>query len=300
MDDGDGSLCSIMEVLDSVYGGATMYSALMSKLNTVQQGNGESAKDYYECVVQIRVKLQEFHHYMFRPGDLEYHAKNAFFNGLCPEYQAMVIHKRDDPQTSITHLLIAVRECEENEAQHRRSRRAEYAKAYPSSTSKPPYRTNNTDPHQRRPDNSHQDQTRYHRQDNNGPNVTIHATQVEPAMEIEAEEDYIPPYIDYDNNPQDRDDVELTFHTKVYAAAIRMADDTERRDNRCYNCKEKGHFWRQCTKPLKEEFQRLLDHPKQREKELNKKGGPGAKGGRVPQPAPGAAPVPTLAATAPQ
>ena len=53
MDDGDSSLCSIMEVLDSVYGGATMYSALMSKLNTVQQGNGESAKDYYECVVQI-------------------------------------------------------------------------------------------------------------------------------------------------------------------------------------------------------------------------------------------------------
>ena len=53
MDDGDGSLHSIMEVLDSVYGGATTYSALMSKLNTVQQGNGESAKDYYECVVQI-------------------------------------------------------------------------------------------------------------------------------------------------------------------------------------------------------------------------------------------------------
>ena len=70
-----------------------MYSALMSKLNTVQQGNGESAKDYDECVVQIRVKLQEFYHYMFWPGDLEYHAKNAFFNGLRPEYQAMVIHK---------------------------------------------------------------------------------------------------------------------------------------------------------------------------------------------------------------
>ena len=65
MDNGDSSLRSIMEVLDSVYGGATMYSALMSKLNTVQQGNGESAKDYYERVVQIRVKLQEFHRYMF-------------------------------------------------------------------------------------------------------------------------------------------------------------------------------------------------------------------------------------------
>ena len=93
MDDGDGSLHSIMEVLDSVYGGATTYSVLMSKLNTIQQGNREAVKDYYECVVQLRVKLQEFHHYMFRQGDLEYHAKNAFFNGLCPEYQAIVVHK---------------------------------------------------------------------------------------------------------------------------------------------------------------------------------------------------------------
>ena len=102
----------------------------------------------------------------------------------------------------------------------------EYAKAYPPSTSKPSYRTNNTDPHQRRPDNSHLDQTHYHRQDSNGPNVTIHTAQVEPTMEIEAEEDYIPPYIDYDDALQDREDVELTFHTEVYAAAIRIADDT--------------------------------------------------------------------------
>ena len=37
-------------------------------------------------------------------------------------------------------------------------------------------------------------------------------------MEIQAEEDYIPPYINYDNVPQDRDDVEMTFYTKVYVA----------------------------------------------------------------------------------
>ena len=192
----------------------------------------------------------------------------------------MVVHKRDDPQTSITHLLITVRECKENEAQHRRSGWAEYTKAYPPSMNKPPYRTNNTDPHQRRLDNNHQDQACYHRQDNNNsPNITIHAAQVEPTMEIQAEEDYIPLYIDYDNTLQDRDDIEMTFYTEVYAAAIRMADDTKQRDNQCYNCKEMGHFWCQCTKPLKEEFQWLIDHPKQKDNELNKKGGPGAKDG---------------------
>ena len=48
MDIGDSSLHSIMEVLHSVYGGATTYSVLMSKLNMIQQGNREAAKDYYE------------------------------------------------------------------------------------------------------------------------------------------------------------------------------------------------------------------------------------------------------------
>ena len=93
-------------------------------------------------------------------------------------------------------------------------------------------------------------------------------------MEIQAEEDYILLYIDYDDALQDRDD-----RDEVYVAAIRMADNIKQRDNHCYNCKEKGHFWCQCTKPLKEEFQWLLDCPKQRDNELNKKGGPGAKGG---------------------
>ena len=94
--------------------------------------------------------------------------------------------------------------------------------------SKPPYRTNNTDPHQRRPDNNQPDQVHYPWQDNNNnPNITIHATQVEPTMEIQAKEYYIPQFIDYDNAMQDRDDVEMTFYTEVYAAAIRMADDTE-------------------------------------------------------------------------
>ena len=46
-------------------------------------------------------------------------------------------------------------------------------------------------------------------------------------MEIQAKEDYIPQYIDYDSDPQDRDKVEMTFYTEVYAATIRMADDTE-------------------------------------------------------------------------
>ena len=94
MEDGDGLLKSIMTALDQVYGG----------------GN------HIHCLVaQIRVKLQEFHRYMFRPSNLEHQAKEAFFNGLHPEFQSLVVHKRDDPSVSITKLLIAMRECEENQ-----------------------------------------------------------------------------------------------------------------------------------------------------------------------------------------
>ena len=102
MEDGDGSLKSVMSTLDQVYGGTTTYTTLLNKLNSVQQGYDETAKDYYKCVLQIRVKLQEFHAYMFCKGDLEHQTKEAFFNGLRSEYQAMVVHKRDDPMVGTT------------------------------------------------------------------------------------------------------------------------------------------------------------------------------------------------------
>ena len=105
MEDGDRSLKSIMTALDQVCGGVTTYTTLLHKLNSIQQAHGEMAKDYYKCVMQIRVKLQEFNHYMFRPGNLEHQAKEAFFNGLHPEFQSMVVHKRDDPSVSITNCL---------------------------------------------------------------------------------------------------------------------------------------------------------------------------------------------------
>ena len=114
-EDCNRSLKSIMTALDQVYGGVTMYTALLYKLNSIQQAHGKLVKDCYECIVQIRVKLQEFHYYMFRPGDLECQAKEAFFNGLRPEFQSMVVHKRDNPSVSITKLLVTMRECEENQ-----------------------------------------------------------------------------------------------------------------------------------------------------------------------------------------
>ena len=298
MEDGDGTLRSVMSALDQVYGGATTYTTLLNKLNSVQQGYDKTAKDYYERVLQIHVKLQEFHAYMFRKGDLERQTKEAFFNGLRSEYQVMVVHKRDDPTVGTTDLLSAVHECEENQENNRRNRRAEYAKAYPPSHSHPTYHNDQRVaaalPAPAPPPNGNRYRNDNRRQDRNVP---IHAAQAEPNYHYQVDEEYIPDYINYDL-PLDQEDEELTFATKMCNIAICKADTIERQSGKCFNCKELGHYWRNCPQPLKEEFQHLQDHPKKRQEELNGKGGPG-KGGRVPQNANTKPQAPTQAAATP-
>ena len=154
---------------------------------------------------------------MFRPGDLERHTKDAFFNGLRPEYRAMVVHKCDNPDMSITQLLTAIRECEENEENNRRNCRAEYAKAYPPSTSRPTYRADRASGHHSAPAPA---TGRYQRQDKNVP---IHAAHVDPIPEAPPE-GYPPQYHEYDDPPEKE---EFEFYAEFYAATMDMADRAE-------------------------------------------------------------------------
>ena len=208
---------------------------------------------------------------MFRRGDLEHQTKEAFFNRLKPEYQAMVVHKKDDPTVDTTDLLSAIREWEENQENNRRNRRADYAKTYLPSTSHPSYRDNHHNnasvpppapPGQNRyrPDNRHTDR-----------NVPIRDAQVEPEHKYNYrdEGDYIPEYADYDQS-LDQDDVDLTFATDMWVIAVERADGLERKTGKCFNCQEVGHYWRECQKPLKEDFGRLRDQPKRRQEDMKR------------------------------
>ena len=136
---------------------------------------------------------------------------------------------------------------------------------YPPSTSRPC-------PNRYRHDNHHTERT-----------VRIRAAQIEPEHEYDYRDEgnYLPEYADYDQF-LDQDDVDLTFATDMWAVAVERADGLERKTGKCFNCRETGHYWRECPKPLKEDFKCLRDQPKQRQEELNGNGGPG-KGGRVPQ-----------------
>ena len=171
---------------------------------------------------------------MFHRGDLERQTKEAFFNGLKPEYQSMVVHKRDDPTVGTTDLLSAVHECEENQENNRRNRRADYAKSYPPSTSHPSYRDNRDTralppppqgPNWYQHDNRHTERT-----------VPIRAAQIEPEHEYGyQDEGSLPEYADYDQG-LDQDDVDLTFATDMWAVAVERADGLERKTGKCFNC----------------------------------------------------------------
>ena len=89
-------------------------------------------------------------------------------------------------------------------------------------------------------------------------------------MHIQVNDNYLPPYVDYDNPDElGQGDPELTLYTQFYKAAVQLADNAERRDGRCHNCKETGHFWHECQQPLREEFKHLMDRTHQCQEELS-------------------------------
>ena len=63
-------------------------------------------------------------------------------------------------------------------------------------------------------------------------------------VHIQVSNDYLPSYIDYDNPEElDQGDPELMLYTQFCKATVQLADNAERRDGHCHNCKEAGHFW---------------------------------------------------------
>ena len=65
-------------------------------------------------------------------------------------------------------------------------------------------------------------------------------------------------------------------------AVITMADDAEWW-GRCFNCGKEGHYWVDCTEPLKDSLKRAKERANQKRQSLNQDGGTGAKGAQPPQ-----------------
>ena len=106
----------ILDGLDSLYGVSMMFQSLNAAFCGLQQRPMESARAYYNCMVQITVILRECHGIRYRPGELVRMSKDCFYAGLLPENHPMVVHLKDQLHTTPLDLLRALLEQEENDA----------------------------------------------------------------------------------------------------------------------------------------------------------------------------------------
>ena len=81
----------------------------------LQQRQMESARAYYNRMVQITIILRERHGNRYRPGELARMSKDCFYAGLLPKNHPMVVHLKDQPRTTPLDLLKALLEQEEND-----------------------------------------------------------------------------------------------------------------------------------------------------------------------------------------
>ena len=65
--------------------------------------------------------------------------------------------------------------------------------------------------------------------------------------------------------------------------AIAKAYDANMFFNLCYNCREPGHRWRDCSKPLRQGLQDLKERAEKDDEWLNGSGGGRYQGGHTPR-----------------
>ena len=110
-ENGDLHVTRILDGLDSLYGVSMTFQSLNAALCSLQQRPIESARTYYNRMVQITVILRECHGNHYRPGELARMSKDCFYAGLLHENRPMVVHLKDEP-----HLLRALLQQEESDA----------------------------------------------------------------------------------------------------------------------------------------------------------------------------------------
>ena len=133
-ENGDLHVTRILDGLDSLYGVSMTFQSLNATLCGLQQKPMESARTYYNPMVQITVILREHHGNRYRPGQLARMSKDCFYAGLLPENRPMVVHLKDQPHNTRLDLLTALLEQEENDA----LTRTRYPLSVTTRTTQPP------------------------------------------------------------------------------------------------------------------------------------------------------------------
>ena len=266
----------ILDGLDSLYGVSMTFQSLNAALCGLQQRQMESARAYYNCMVQITVILRERHSNRYRPGELARMSKDCFYAGLLPENRPMVVHLKDQPHTTPLDLLKALLEEEENNALTRTR--------YPLSTS---FRTSQPS---KPVEHYHQHPPAEKRNDR----YTVCPAQLDTdPTEAMPEADPMP-------LTDTLDALETWYNDGFLIGLCQAAEVSELQHGHCFNCQKEGHRWHQCKEPLSPELQEVSDQQDRERKDrkkraLNPRGGMGMKGGHAPIPLAGVSPVPPQA-----
>ena len=262
---GKGTLKDILKALDKLYGRSASYVHLQSEMCNIQQLYRESAEDYYEWLVRLQVAIQDQYPERLHEMELERTAKEAFYNGLCDEYKPMVVHMLENPGVTVGDLVEAVRKVES--IQERRCIQRQDAFRYAPSTSycKPTFKKDKGKDKDRRDDRG-----------NPKSAVRAQVTQVEPDSEPEFRSSA-------ESNKEGSADENALSRDGYYCCAIRNVDQSETFFGACFNCRDQGHRWRQCTKPLRQALQEIKDRIGQDGDRLNVFGGGGNGGAGIPK-----------------
>ena len=262
---GKGTLKDILKALDKLYGRSASYVHLQSEMCNIQQLYRESAQDYYEQLVRLQVAIQDRYPERLHEMELERTAQEAFYNGLRDEYKPMVVHMLENPGVTIGDLIEAVRKVESIQERSRIQRQD--ASRYAPSTSyhKPAFEKDKG-----------RDKDR--REDRGNPKSAVRAqvTQVELDSEPEFRSSA-------ESNEEGSADENALWRDGYYCCAIRNVDQSETFFGACFNCRDQGHRWQQCTKPLRQALQEIKDRIGQDGDRLNVFGGGGNGGAGVPK-----------------
>ena len=240
-------------MMDMSYNASVDFRDLNARLCGLKQGAFESPKDYYDRMVDIGVALWEYHQDHFQPGELSCIEKECFFAGLRDQSKYLVSHMKDKREYGPVDMLKELRENDEAR--------------YPANTAHRPGKPDGYGRNVGHPDRK-------------GLGYIARPTNVEPYPDIP--QNFVPNTGVLGKDPED------AYDEGYYIGVINTADEMSRHLRLCFNCSRGGHYWVDCTEPLKDSLKQAKERVNReirenQEKQLNPNGGAGGKGAHAPQ-----------------
>ena len=251
----EGRNCTPAQILrdmDSIYNVSMTFRDLNARMCGLKQGMNEPIKSYYERMVDISVKLEQYHGDRFGPGELSLMKKDCFYARLKEHNKYLVSHMKDCDQYGPAQMLKEIREQEDSH--------------YPANTTPKPHSQ----------DNHNKNANHY---GGKGPAYDKTRAYAIRHMEVHLPE---PEQEEHDSSLVSEFDPGEVYDEGYYVAVIAMADEADRW-GRCFNCGKEGHHWAECTEPLKGSLKRAKERANWKRQSLNRDGGDRAKGAWRPQ-----------------